>query len=156
MVHQPVFAKTRACSSFFPLPAYSSCFYIADLSLSSTCCRYLGYARVCLHHTIHTHTHSLSLSLSLDLSTSRPLDLSTSLDLSRPLSRTHTHTLSRPLSLDLSCSYLPEAGQYQCLMLYLQSIGFSTTDLAAFIAGVGILSIFAQTCVGRREGAQAC
>ncbi|EGD72587.1 hypothetical protein PTSG_04322 [Salpingoeca rosetta] len=44
-------------------------------------------------------------------------------------------------------SYLPEAGQYQCLMLYLQSIGFSKPDLAGFIAGVGILSILAQTYV---------
>ena len=46
----------------------------------------------------------------------------------------------------LCCSYLPEAGQYQCIMLYLQNqIGFSKPELAAYIAFVGILSIVAQT-----------
>jgi len=35
-------------------------------------------------------------------------------------------------------SYLPEAGEYQCLMLYLEnSIHFSSEELAAFIAVLG-------------------
>eukprot|EP00055_Hartaetosiga_balthica_P010706 m.46556 g.46556 ORF g.46556 m.46556 type:complete len:533 (+) comp7276_c0_seq1:62-1660(+) len=44
-------------------------------------------------------------------------------------------------------SYLPEAGQYQCIIMYLQSVGFTKPDLATFIATVGILSILAQTVV---------
>lgn len=47
-------------------------------------------------------------------------------------------------------SYMPEAGQYACLMLYLQnSMDFTKSELAAFIATVGILSIVAQTYVDR-------
>ena len=43
-------------------------------------------------------------------------------------------------------SYLPEAGQYQCLMLYLSSVlGFSAGELAAFIAVTGSLAVVAQT-----------
>ncbi|XP_069785131.1 hippocampus abundant transcript 1 protein-like isoform X2 [Narcine bancroftii] len=43
-------------------------------------------------------------------------------------------------------SYLPEAGQYSSFFLYLkQVIDFSSGNLAAFIAVVGILSIIAQT-----------
>ena len=43
-------------------------------------------------------------------------------------------------------SYLPEAGEYQCLMLYLEyTIQFSKGELAAFIGVLGILSIVAQT-----------
>ncbi|XP_048383423.1 hippocampus abundant transcript 1 protein isoform X2 [Stegostoma tigrinum] len=43
-------------------------------------------------------------------------------------------------------SYLPEAGQYSSFFLYLkQVIDFSASNLAAFIAVVGILSIIAQT-----------
>ena len=43
-------------------------------------------------------------------------------------------------------SYLPEAGQYACIMLYLQnSIDFSKAQLAGFIALLGILGIIAQT-----------
>lgn len=46
----------------------------------------------------------------------------------------------------VTCSYLPEAGEYQTIMLYLRSsIGFSHADLAAYIAILGILSIIAQT-----------
>eukprot|EP00045_Choanoeca_perplexa_P009582 m.92690 g.92690 ORF g.92690 m.92690 type:complete len:531 (+) comp14956_c0_seq1:160-1752(+) len=49
-------------------------------------------------------------------------------------------------SLIVFFSYLPEAGQYQCIMLYLQnSVGFTQPQLAAWIATVGILSIVAQT-----------
>ena len=43
-------------------------------------------------------------------------------------------------------SYLPEAGQYSSFFLYLkQIIGFSSEDVAVFIAVVGILSVFAQS-----------
>ncbi len=43
-------------------------------------------------------------------------------------------------------SYLPEAGEYQCLMLYLQNtLHFSQIDLVYFIALLGTLSIVAQT-----------
>lgn len=43
---------------------------------------------------------------------------------------------------------MPEAGEYQCLMLYLQTnVGLSKTNLAAFIAVLGVLSIIAQTYV---------
>ncbi|CAL8343928.1 unnamed protein product [Lota lota] len=43
-------------------------------------------------------------------------------------------------------SYLPEAGQYSSFFLYLkQVIKFSPAAIAAYIAMVGILSIFAQT-----------
>uniref|UniRef100_A0AAR2L3T8 Major facilitator superfamily domain containing 14B n=1 Tax=Pygocentrus nattereri TaxID=42514 RepID=A0AAR2L3T8_PYGNA len=43
-------------------------------------------------------------------------------------------------------SYLPEAGQYSSFFLYLrQVINFSSAEIAAFIAMVGILSIVAQT-----------
>eukprot|EP00049_Salpingoeca_infusionum_P009678 m.164609 g.164609 ORF g.164609 m.164609 type:complete len:527 (+) comp14403_c0_seq1:3098-4678(+) len=45
-------------------------------------------------------------------------------------------------------SYLPEAGQYQCLMLYLKNtIGLTETQLAGFIAMVGVLSILSQTSI---------
>lgn len=43
-------------------------------------------------------------------------------------------------------SYLPEAGQYSSFFLYLKQIlGFSSEDVAVFIAVVGILSVFAQS-----------
>eukprot|EP00042_Codosiga_hollandica_P023081 m.89477 g.89477 ORF g.89477 m.89477 type:complete len:217 (+) comp51040_c0_seq4:869-1519(+) len=52
------------------------------------------------------------------------------------------------LSFIVFFSYLPEAGEYQCLMLYLDNtLHFSETQLAAFIATLGILSILAQTTV---------
>ena len=47
-------------------------------------------------------------------------------------------------------SYLPEAGEYQCLMLYLENtVRFTKADLALFIAVLGTLSIIAQTSVQR-------
>ncbi|XP_065834622.1 hippocampus abundant transcript 1 protein-like [Oscarella lobularis] len=43
-------------------------------------------------------------------------------------------------------SYLPEAGQYSCLFIYLTKvIGFGRQDVAMFIAIVGLLSVVAQT-----------
>ncbi|KAK3755605.1 hypothetical protein QZH41_017599 [Actinostola sp. cb2023] len=52
------------------------------------------------------------------------------------------------LSLTVFLSYLPEAGQYSCMFLYLkQVIHFSSEDVATFIAVLGILSVIAQTLV---------
>lgn len=46
-------------------------------------------------------------------------------------------------------SYLPEAGQYSCIFVYLNlKIGFSSFDVAVFIAVIGILSIAAQLVLG--------
>merc|ERR1719427_81026 len=43
-------------------------------------------------------------------------------------------------------SYLPEAGQYTCIFVYLRHvIGFTNDKIALYIAVVGILSILAQT-----------
>eukprot|EP00053_Salpingoeca_punica_P015488 m.142970 g.142970 ORF g.142970 m.142970 type:complete len:532 (-) comp16727_c0_seq1:420-2015(-) len=45
-------------------------------------------------------------------------------------------------------SYLAEAGEYQCLMLYLENtLHFSKLELAAYIAVLGLLSIISQTYV---------
>lgn len=45
-------------------------------------------------------------------------------------------------------SYLPEAGEYQVLMLYLENrLGMSKAKLSLFIGVLGILSIIAQTFV---------
>ncbi|XP_070562649.1 hippocampus abundant transcript 1 protein-like isoform X2 [Ptychodera flava] len=52
------------------------------------------------------------------------------------------------LCVTVFLSYLPEAGQYSCMFLYLrQVIGFSAENVAAFIAVIGVLSVFAQTYV---------
>ncbi|XP_031574467.1 hippocampus abundant transcript 1 protein-like [Actinia tenebrosa] len=52
------------------------------------------------------------------------------------------------LSLTVFLSYLPEAGQYSCMFLYLkQVIHFTSEDVATFIAVLGILSVIAQTLV---------
>ncbi|KXJ19279.1 hippocampus abundant transcript 1 protein [Exaiptasia diaphana] len=52
------------------------------------------------------------------------------------------------LSLTVFLSYLPEAGQYSSMFLYLkQVIHFSSEDVATFIAVLGILSVIAQTLV---------
>jgi hypothetical protein len=43
-------------------------------------------------------------------------------------------------------SYLAEAGESQCLMLYLEnSVHFSKSELAGYIAILGVLSIISQT-----------
>ncbi|KAI1304906.1 Tetracycline resistance protein, class A [Halotydeus destructor] len=45
-------------------------------------------------------------------------------------------------------SYLPEAGQYSCFFVYLRLVvGFSSEDVALFIAVVGLLSVVAQTAI---------
>ncbi|CAO1300711.1 unnamed protein product [Diamesa tonsa] len=46
-------------------------------------------------------------------------------------------------------SYLPEAGQYSCIFVYLKlKMHFSGVDVSIFIAVVGILSIVAQVTLG--------
>jgi len=46
-------------------------------------------------------------------------------------------------------SYLPEAGQYSCIFVYLKlKMNFSSIDVSIFIAVVGILSILAQVTLG--------
>lgn len=46
-------------------------------------------------------------------------------------------------------SYLPEAGQYSCIFVYLKlKMHFSSIDVSIFIAMVGILSIVAQVILG--------
>lgn len=51
--------------------------------------------------------------------------------------------------LTVLLSYLPEAGQYSCIFVYLKlKMHFSTMDVSIFIAVVGILSIIAQMVLG--------
>ncbi|XP_059620115.1 hippocampus abundant transcript 1 protein isoform X1 [Phlebotomus argentipes] len=46
-------------------------------------------------------------------------------------------------------SYLPEAGQYSCIFVYLKlKMGFSSIEVSVFIAVVGTLSILAQLVLG--------
>lgn len=46
-------------------------------------------------------------------------------------------------------SYLPEAGQYSCIFVYLKlKMGFSSIEVSIFIAVIGILSILAQLVLG--------
>lgn len=46
-------------------------------------------------------------------------------------------------------SYLPEAGQYSCIFVYLKlKMDFSSIEVSIFIAVVGILSIIAQVVLG--------
>ncbi|XP_063698893.1 hippocampus abundant transcript 1 protein isoform X2 [Culicoides brevitarsis] len=46
-------------------------------------------------------------------------------------------------------SYLPEAGQYSCIFVYLKlKMNFTSIDVSIFIAVVGILSILAQVILG--------
>ncbi|XP_057299408.1 hippocampus abundant transcript 1 protein-like isoform X2 [Hydractinia symbiolongicarpus] len=52
------------------------------------------------------------------------------------------------LCITIFLSYLPEAGQYSCIFLYLQHrINFSREDVAIYIAVVGFLSVVVQTLV---------
>ncbi|KYN08384.1 PREDICTED: hippocampus abundant transcript 1 protein isoform X6 [Cyphomyrmex costatus] len=53
------------------------------------------------------------------------------------------------LCVTVFLSYLPEAGQYSCIFVYLKlAMGFSTLMVAIFIAVVGILSVGAQIVLG--------
>ncbi|XP_055844377.1 hippocampus abundant transcript 1 protein isoform X1 [Episyrphus balteatus] len=46
-------------------------------------------------------------------------------------------------------SYLPEAGQYSCIFVYLKlKMGFNSVEVSIFIAMVGILSIIVQVTLG--------
>ncbi|XP_067648371.1 hippocampus abundant transcript 1 protein isoform X2 [Eurosta solidaginis] len=46
-------------------------------------------------------------------------------------------------------SYLPEAGQYSCIFVYLKlKMGFNSMEVAVFIAVVGVLSISVQVTLG--------
>mmetsp|Transcript_35181 Transcript_35181/g.92056 ORF Transcript_35181/g.92056 Transcript_35181/m.92056 type:complete len:501 (+) Transcript_35181:205-1707(+) len=59
-----------------------------------------------------------------------------------------TTPLMSQLSTVIFFSYLPEAGEYQILMLYLENtLSMSKAELSLFIAILGILSIVAQTFV---------
>ncbi|XP_072016010.1 LOW QUALITY PROTEIN: hippocampus abundant transcript 1 protein-like [Amphiura filiformis] len=50
------------------------------------------------------------------------------------------------LCIAVFLSYLPEAGQYSCMFLYLRMVGgFKANQIPAYIALVGVLSVFAQT-----------
>jgi MFS family permease len=50
------------------------------------------------------------------------------------------------ISLATFLSYLPEAGQYSCFMVYLDKVmGFDEISVALFIAWVGILAVISQT-----------
>lgn len=52
------------------------------------------------------------------------------------------------LCVTVFLSYLPEAGQFSCFFVYLKLIvGFSSSDVAYFIAYIGILSCIAQTAI---------
>ncbi|KAG5678419.1 hypothetical protein PVAND_008093 [Polypedilum vanderplanki] len=51
--------------------------------------------------------------------------------------------------LTVLLSYLPEAGQYSCIFVYLKlKMHFSSLDVSIFIAVVGVLSIVAQMFLG--------
>ncbi|XP_060824655.1 hippocampus abundant transcript 1 protein isoform X1 [Bombus pascuorum] len=53
------------------------------------------------------------------------------------------------LCITVFLSYLPEAGQYSCIFVYLTKVmGFTALMVAFFIAVVGILSVGAQTLLG--------
>ncbi|XP_076240599.1 hippocampus abundant transcript 1 protein isoform X1 [Calliopsis andreniformis] len=53
------------------------------------------------------------------------------------------------LCITVFLSYLPEAGQYSCIFVYLTKVmGFTALMVAIFIAVVGILSVGAQSLLG--------
>ncbi|XP_044732987.1 hippocampus abundant transcript 1 protein isoform X2 [Chrysoperla carnea] len=53
------------------------------------------------------------------------------------------------LCITVFLSYLPEAGQYSCIFVYLKLVmGFSVVMVAVFIAVVGVLSVGAQIILG--------
>lgn len=52
------------------------------------------------------------------------------------------------LSLAVFLSYLPEAGQYSCIFVYLRLvIGFTAEEVAIFLAVIGLLSVLSQTII---------
>lgn len=53
------------------------------------------------------------------------------------------------LCLTVLLSYLPEAGEYSCMFVYLKlKMGFNYVEVSIFIAVVGILSITVQVALG--------
>lgn len=53
------------------------------------------------------------------------------------------------LCLTVLLSYLPEAGEYSCMFVYLKlKMGFNYVEVSIFIAIVGILSITVQVTLG--------
>lgn len=53
------------------------------------------------------------------------------------------------LCITVFLSYLPEAGQYSCIFVYLSKVmGFTAMMIAIFIAVVGVLSVGAQALLG--------
>lgn len=53
------------------------------------------------------------------------------------------------LCLTVLLSYLPEAGEYSCMFVYLKlKMGFDYVEVSIFIAVVGILSITVQVALG--------
>lgn len=53
------------------------------------------------------------------------------------------------LCLTVLLSYLPEAGEYSCMFVYLKlKMGFNYVEVSIFIAVVGILSISVQVALG--------
>lgn len=53
------------------------------------------------------------------------------------------------LCLTVLLSYLPEAGEYSCMFVYLKlKMGFNYVEVSVFIAIVGILSITVQVTLG--------
>nr|CAD7416441.1 unnamed protein product [Timema poppensis] len=64
----------------------------------------------------------------------------------RKVGKDHTILM---LCVTVFLSYLPEAGQYSCIFVYLKLVmGFSVVMVAVFIATVGILSVGAQIVLG--------
>ncbi|XP_046681570.1 hippocampus abundant transcript 1 protein [Homalodisca vitripennis] len=64
----------------------------------------------------------------------------------RKVGKDHTILM---LCVTVFLSYLPEAGQYSCIFVYLKLVmGFSVIMVAVFIAVVGILSVCAQVVLG--------
>ncbi|GLV36948.1 uncharacterized protein CBL_02217 [Carabus blaptoides fortunei] len=53
------------------------------------------------------------------------------------------------LCITVFLSYLPEAGQYSCIFVYLKLVmGWSAPMVAVFIGLVGLLSVLSQLCLG--------
>uniref|UniRef100_A0A1B6CFG6 Major facilitator superfamily (MFS) profile domain-containing protein n=1 Tax=Clastoptera arizonana TaxID=38151 RepID=A0A1B6CFG6_9HEMI len=64
----------------------------------------------------------------------------------RKVGKDHTILM---LCVTVFLSYLPEAGQYSCIFVYLKLVmGFSVVMVAVFIATVGILSVCTQIILG--------
>ncbi|KAG1669614.1 Hippocampus abundant transcript 1 protein [Nymphon striatum] len=67
----------------------------------------------------------------------------------RNLSKDYTILL---LCVTVFLSYLPEAGQFSCFFVYLKLVmGFSSEEVASFIAVIGVLSVIAQVRVMDRH-----